>query len=139
MPTDLATSRLVYEMGFPQDNFPQFVWPQPPVEVLRPIYVTVSRRPGRLSFLPDKWFAAPELLSGDPKHPGALEFIESLGYSWSRGDGGNYYAWTDGNPYVHQHRPTARTPHGLIAAVHEHWLAQQANVSGPPSGRSNVS
>ena len=84
----------------------------------------------------------PVWLSGDPEHPGALEFSRSLGYSIEielPGKGIPTYVWKapghGGSPLYDGKYSTAAA---LIAAVHAHWKAQQPNASEPASGRSNV-
>ena len=82
--------------------------------------------------------AAPELLSGDPEHPGALEFIENLGYAWERCFAGGVDAEWFAYPPPPYGTLRVASPEALIAAVHQHWKAQQANANEPASGRSNA-
>ena len=132
MPADLATSRLLREMGFAGKS-PQMAWRRWVADAVLELpatewelvhvpyegYFQDSR--GLLETLP-----APELLSGDPEHPGALEFIESLGYPWCRDPGNKWWAFWPGSQRPYDGGTLqASSAEALIAAVHAHWRAQQ--------------
>ena len=153
MPLNLECSKMVAEMGMAQDNFPQHIWVKSyeddKFRLCFPLRVTVDEAVTKMAGWPWsveaafyltppsfaiaaltwEWYAAPELLSGDPEHPGALEFIEGLGYSVGKLHYGAWYAFAPGNPMQYGERLTGDTPEALIAAVYGHWKAQREEAA----------